>query len=168
MLKLAGRVLVNAVIGGVITALMGAACMAAARGIVGAIINHSGKRGGGGGNSAVFACGRLGAIIGLTGGLVGMLIFAVSAARTASLPLFTPLRSLAGRVALGQVVGTLGCATSFLLAAFVISQSQTRPLKLVIFENWLWLCGGAPLLMMCGAGALTKRDSPKTATLNAE
>ena len=103
------------------------------------------------------------------GAASGALIFVIATLKSAPGEIIAPVRALLGRVILGQLAGTLLACSAFL--AFEILKAQTQPLSLAksIGYDAFMLTWFGPPIMACGAiaGALTKRDWPETATLNA-
>ena len=168
MARVAARVLANALAGGVLFALLGALCIGSGGWLTGAIIDFSGVTGEG----PVYARqgAQMGVYLGVVSGVVGVLVFGIAALKAAPGELFAPLRALGGRVALGQVLGTLGAATFFFLFEAVQSHLQSQPFGFKVFGGAILIMFGAPVLMICGAiaGALSKRPARQSATLKAE
>ena len=84
--------------------------------------------------------------------------------------MFKPFCRIARSVFYGQFVGAIAFTSSFYLFEFARSLLTTRLLASLLLEDLIFAYVGAPILMICGAiaAALTKRDLPDSATLNAE
>ena len=165
--KFVARVVWNALAGGFLFAVVGALCLGAGGWLTGTIIDFSKITGEG----PVYA--RMGARLGIHSGAVcgvfGVFIFGVAAFRAPG-EFFAPLRALGGRVALGQVLGTLGAASSFFLFEFLVAQLPGQNFALNVFRDAFVLSLAAPVVMLCGAiaGALSKRPARRSATLKAQ
>ena len=165
---LASRVLANVIIGGLAFAFVGALCGGAAGSFLTFIVSIAvGEFGIG------MAFGQLtmfDAVLGFASGIVGAFIFGVAAWRAKPSQLLTPFYELRRRVFLGQMTGTLLACVSFFSFVVIKMNLQNITLGDSIGYDGIYLLLGAPILMICGAiaGALTKRDLPKVATLNAE
>ncbi len=151
--KIAGRVMANAIVGSVIVALIGALCVGAAGALMGWLLDirstppswDSGF---------LFPGAWLGAYLGSYSGLVGAV-----AAGVAAFDFKVPLRALLSRIALGQLLGTLGAVSSYLLLALAIAWTQSQPFTGTVEDNLELIIWGAPAAMIGGAiaGALWKR-----------
>ena len=164
----AWRVLANALVGGFAVAIVGALCSGAAGSFLTFIISLvTGEFGIGMifGKLTVF-----GATLGLVSGVIGIFIFAIAAWSAAVGPLLMPFCELKQRVFLGQLLGTLLASASFFVFEFLKSNLQNVAFADELKNEGHYLLLGAPISMICGAiaGALTKRDLPQSATLNAE
>ena len=162
------RVLVNAFVGGVATAIVGALCGGAVGSLVTFVVSLlTGEFGVGMiyGKLTIF-----GATLGLVSGIVGPFIFAVAAWRVVPSRFLMPFHKLKWRVFTGQALATLLACASFAVFGILKSNLQNMAFADQIKNEGHFLLVGAPFLMICGAifGALTKRDLPKTATLNEE
>ena len=170
MTKLAGRVLANAIIGGMAFALVGAFCVGLSGGFVGTALDYGGLLGAQGENGFGFPCAFAGAETGALSGIIGAVLFAIATIRAMPGRILAPLNALIGHITWGQIFGTASAFTSFMAFELVKTLINHQGLAPNIFDDLVWILYGAPLLMICGAiaAALTKRDSPKTATLKAE
>ena len=167
---LAIRVLANALIGGIAVAFVGAFCVGLAGGFVGTALDYGGFLGAQGETGFGFLGAFAGAEMGALSGIIGAVLFALATVRATPGQILAPLKALIGRVTLGQIFGTSGAFTSFMAFELVKTLINHQGLASNIFDDLVWILYGAPILMICGAiaGALSKRDLPKTATLNAE
>ncbi len=94
----------------------------------------------------------------------------VATLKSAPGEIIAPVRTLLGRVVLSQIAGTLITGSAFLTFAIVTARFQPLLLVTNVVYNALLPTKFAPPIVVCGAiaGALTKRDLPKVATLKAE
>ena len=161
----AWRVLANALVGGFATAMVGALCGGAVGSFITFVISLLlGEFG----IDMIF--GKLtvfGATLGLASGIVGLFIFAIAAWRATPNHFLMPFRELKRRVFLGQALATLLVCASFVVFEFLKSNLQNISFAAQLINEGHYLLVGAPILMICGAiaGALSKRDWPKVATL---
>ena len=169
MKVLSTRVLANAIIGGLLFAIVGALCLGTGGFLLGTALDRAGL-----GNILIFphfaAEGAdSGVLMGAISGIVGCFIFGIAALRV-SPNFFTPLRNLWARVALGQFMGALSAGATFLLCEYINARVQGQRLSQNVLADLPLITYAAPILMICGAiaGALSKRDLPQSATLNAE
>lgn len=164
--KLAARVILNGLAGGALFAVVGAFCIGLAGGIVGTVLDYFSVAGGG--NAFIGA--YIGFGLGALSGVCGVIIFGIAAFKIPSHRGLAPLRFLAARVIVGQVVGTIGAVTFFLFVETAKTRALGQPLSQGISEDLLWILFGAPILMICGAiaGALSQRETRQSATLKAE
>lgn len=115
------------------------------------------------------------AVLGFQRGLVcailsSIFIFGIAAFKENKQTVFDVMREISIRVIVGQFCGTCGAISTFLVVEFCLAHIQNAPFDQSVNEHapiFLW---ASPILMICGAiaGALSKRDLPKAATLNAE
>ena len=107
----------------------------------------------------------VGMSLGAWSGILGVIIFGVSAAKAGPGRCIREFTALCARVSLGQFAGTLAALTCYLAMALVISQIKTQPFIGTVEDNADWIVWGAPALMMCGAlaGALLFGRAPKIA-----
>ena len=153
------RVLTNAILGGVVAAVTGALCVATAGAFFGWMMDirstppswDSGF---------LFPGAWVGARLGVWSGLIGALAGAVAAWGDNSTRPMATLRALLNRVALGQLLATLGAVSSYLLLALVIAQLNAQPFIDTVEDNLELAIIGVPITMICGAiaGAIWKRD----------
>ena len=160
MRVLAWRIVVNAILGTLATAIVGELCL----GFAGIVITAAASLALNPWSDALAVQGFL------FNAAAGALIFVVATLKSAPGEIIAPVRALLGRVVLGQIAGTLITGSAFL--AFAIVKAQFQPLLFatsVVYDAFL-LTKFAPLIVACGAiaGALIKRDLPQSATLNAE
>ncbi len=169
MTILAGRVLANALVGGITFAFVGALCVGLAGGIIGIALDGWSRTFSPAAGYGFFGA-FIGAKVGAFDGIVGVFLFAIATIRAKPGRLLKPFSALIGRVITGQITGTMGALTSFMIFEFVKTLIISRGFSQNVFDDLLWILFGTPILMICGAiaGALTKRDLPKVATLNAE
>lgn len=161
--KAAKRIGANIVVGALLTAIVGALCVATAGALLGWILDirstppswDSGFLGPG-----LF----IGLFLGAWSGVLGALLGAVAACAARPGALFAPLAILK-RVALGQLLGTLGALSSYLFYALIIAQTQNQSFVGSVEDNLILALIGVPITMNCGAiaGALWKRTNPTTA-----
>ena len=165
MKVLAVRVVVNAVMGGLWFALIGALCIGLTLGLIGTVADYSGAFGANA--ESGFTGAIIGAKIGASSGIAGIVLFAIAAIRAMPGQLLEPFDVLFGRVICGQALGTIGALTSFVAFELAKTSINHRGFTLNSFDDSKWIIYGAPTLMICGAiaGALSKRDWPKVATL---
>ena len=159
---LVGRVLANALFGGVLAATVGTIGLGAS----GASQDWLGN--------SVFpfpanSPGRydlfnVSVLFGISVGLIlGALIFGIAAGKSAPGRLFAPLKELAWRVSLGQLVGIAGAASSFYAFEAVKATLNNESFAYSASLDMAGLLFGAPVLMICGAiaGALSKRPDTR-------
>ena len=156
--RVLGRVLTNAIVGGVVAAIAGALCVATAGAFFGWIMDlrstppswDSGF---------LFPGAWVGARLGVWSGFIGAIVGGVAALGDNSTRPLEKLRALLNRVALGQLLATLGAVSSYLLLALVIAQIKGDPFTGTVEDNLELAIYGVPVSMVCGAiaGALWKR-----------
>ena len=102
--------------------------------------------------------------IGFNGGislgfLIGLILFAVSAARTPPGRTFETLRALLVRVAVGIIAGAIGFCSLFLALEWAVSALTGKGFYVQAVSDSGLLFWGTIALMICGAiaGALAKR-----------
>lgn len=155
--KAAKRIAANIVGGAILTSLIGALCVATAGAFFGWMMDlrstppswDSGFLGPG-----LF----LGLFLGAWSGFLGALIGGVAAFGARPGAMFAPL-SIIKRMALGQVLGTLGALSFYLVFALALAQLNAQPFVGTVEDNLELAIWGVPILMNCGAiaGALWKR-----------
>ena len=160
------RVSANALIGGFATAIVGSLCGGAVGSFLIFVISLVTREFGIGmiyGKIMVF-----GATLGLVNGIAGLFIFAIAAWRAAPSHFLMPFHDLKRRVFLGQALATLIACASSVVFGIIKSNLQNIAFADELINEGHYLLVGAPILMICGAiaGALSKRDLPKVATLN--
>ena len=163
ILRVFGRVLTNAIVGGVIIAIIGALCVATAGAFFGWMMDIRSTPPAW--NMGFMGPGAfLGAFLGAWSGFVGALAGAVAALGDNSTRPLATLRALLNRVALGQLLATLGAVSSYLLLALAIAQIKGDPFIGTVEDNLELAIYGAPITMICGAiaGALWKRADGAT------
>ncbi len=163
MARLAGRVVANALVGGLIFAVVAAFCLGLGGALTGWILNPATNSG----DHYALIGAKMGVAQGVVSGVVGALIYAVIAFKTAPGRCFEPLFAGLSWVAAGQIGGVLIAATAFFAVELAKSQLQSRPFDQAVGGDVMFIFLGAPALMVCGAiaGALSKRIKPKTAAL---
>ena len=159
VLKVFGRVLTNAIVSGVVIAIIGALCVATAGALLGWILDIRSTPAiwdGGFFGAGLF----LGLCLGAWSGILGALVGGVAASKARPGALLAPL-SVLKRVALGQLLGTLAALSSYLIFALAVAQLNAQPFVGTVEDNLDLAICGVPVLMNCGAiaGALWKRDS---------
>ncbi len=166
---LAIRVLANALIGGLLFAIVGALCLGAGGFLLGTALDRVGL-----GNILIFPHfaaegAESGVLMGVISGIVGCFIFGIAALKI-SPTFFMPLHDFWARVSLGQFLGALSAGATFLIYEYINARVQGQRLAQNVLADLPLITYSAPILMICGAiaAALTKRDLPKVATLNAE
>ena len=168
MTSFAGRVLVNALVGGLISSIAGAFCL-----ILFSIFGDwlfnllPGALMLGGEQEDIMLSIILGVVL---GGIPGVFIYGIAAFKAKPTPFFAPLRWLTKRVVIGQIVGTLIACFSYLIFTFIVAQTQTQSFLTTVGDNFNLLPLSTFVLLVCGAiaAALTQRDLPQSATLKAE
>ncbi len=165
--KLAGRVLCNALAGGVLVAIVGAFCLGIAGASAFAVLDFLVYGKVMGGMQHGFRLSSFGSAIGF---VLGLLIFGIAAVKTPPGRLFAPLQRFVGRVALGQLLGTLGALSFFAVLVVAKAQLQNQSLAKTVSADLIFIAFGVPITMICGAiaGALSKREKRQSATLKAE
>ena len=98
--------------------------------------------------------------LGAWGGIVGIVAFAMAAWGAAPDRLPLSLRALMARMAMGQLFGTVGAVSSYLLFVYAIAQLRAQPFLGTVEDNLDLIIWGAPTSMLCGAiaGAVFKRE----------
>ena len=157
--KFAGRILASALIGGFFAAITGALCVGAAGALFGWILDirstppvwDSGF---------LFPGAWLGATLGSYSGFVGLIAGAVAAFGGKPKTSIAPPRALLRNIALGQIFGTIGAISSYLLIALAVVQFNGAPFVGTVEDNLELVICGAPIMAFCGAiaGALWKRE----------
>ena len=153
----AKRIGAGIIVGAITTAIVGALCVGAAGALLGAILDIRSTPAtwdGGFMGPGLFLGLHLGAWSGIWGAIVGGV--AAFGARPGAL--LAPL-SILKRVALGQLLATLGALSFYLILALVIAHVNGRTFVAAVEENLVLAIFGGPILMNCGAivGALFKR-----------
>ena len=145
------RILANAFAGGFHFAGVGSACGLLAGALTG--LFHGGWPGG-------FTGAFFGVPMGLLSGIPGSLIYAVAAARAEPGDALQPMKEIKDRVAIGQLLGTVGAASSFAMVELFRIYAQRITNSQGIDDSLLFMLI-APALMICGAiaGALWKRTN---------
>lgn len=148
---------VNLIVGGIITAIVGALCVGTAGGFLGYLLDLRGTPATWDGGFIVLGF-IIGAAWGAWSGIVGAIIFGVAASKAKPGRFFAPL-ALIKRVALGQLLGTLGALSSYLVFALAVAQFNGDPFIGTVEDHLELAMFGAPITMVCGAiaGALWKR-----------
>lgn len=155
------RVTLNAFAGALLAALVGALCGLMVSGLV-VWVERSASIA-----LKILSAPEFGAIItnamtaglAMLGALLGAIILAVAATRAKPGALMEPLLSLIGRVLLGQIAGTVGFCSLFLVVAGARASLSGQSFYLAAMNDSGWLFVGAPVMMLCGAiaGAFSKR-----------
>ena len=156
--KFAGRVLANALLGGIFVAITGALCVATSGALFGWILDIRSTPAtwdGGFMGPGLF----LGLSLGAWSGILGALVGGVAASKARPGALLAPL-SVLKRVALGQLLGTLAALSSYLIFALAVAQLNAQPFVGTVEDNLELAIFGVPILMNCGAivGALWQRE----------
>ena len=161
--RAAQRIGANIVVGAIVTAIVGALCVATAGALFGWMLDirstppswDSGF---------LFPGAWLGAYLGSFSGIVGALAAAVAALGGKPDDSVGPPRALLRNLAMGQLFGTLGAVSSYLLFAFGVAQWNGDPFIGTVEDNLELIIWGAPALMISGAilGALWKRADATT------
>lgn len=158
--KFAGRVLVSALIGGFFTAIVGALCGATAGALFGWILDIRSTPPSWDGEFLLPGA-WLVAYLGSFSGFVGLFAGAVAAFDGKPASSIVP-RALLRNLALGQLFGTGGAVSSYLLFAVAVAVAQFSgdPFVGIVEDNLELVIWGAPILMICGAvaGAIFRRD----------
>ena len=154
------RIGAHLVLGAASAAIVGALCIGAAGALIGGIMDirstpPSWSNGFG------FVGAWLGLYLGAFGGLVGALSASVVAFDSKSRTSFAPLRAMLARVALGQLLGTVGALSCYFVWVLFLMQTRLQPFVGTVEDNVEFILWGAPLTMICGAiaGALWKREA---------
>ena len=165
--RLMARAALHTLCGGILAALLGAACIAIAGALTGAFLDIGGTPADWQQGLIPFGC-FLGLYLGAwSGGLTGALIYALNAFLGAPGPRLLPRRPLVQAVSLGQIAATIGVCTSFFGAELLFSLLTHQAFSDLIDRHLMWIVCGAPALMVCGAiaGALwvsrRKNKSPR-------
>ncbi len=158
--RVAGRVLSSAIIGGVVSAIVGALCVGAAGALFGWLLDIRSTPASWD-SGFLFPGAWVGMSLGAWSGFVGLIAAGLVAFDMPSRHSFAPLRALLGRVAIGQLLGTLGAISSYLLLAWAIAQTQGQPFVGTVEDNLDLIIWAAPAAMIGGAiaGALWKRTN---------
>ncbi len=158
-----GRVLTGALFGGVVTAITGALCVATAGALLGWMMDLRSTPPSWD-NGFILPGAFAGVYLGVWSGLIGAIVGAVAALGDNSTRPLATLRALLSRVALGQLLATLGAVSSYLLLALVIAQIKGDPFTGTVEDNLELAIYGVPITMVCGAiaGALWKRADGAT------
>ena len=161
---LASRVVSHGILGGLLTAIVGAVCVGAAGAAIGAILDVASAPAQWDGGFMMPGA-FVGMSLGAWSGILGAIIYGIGAAKAGPGRCIREFTALCARVSLGQFVGTLSALTCYLAFAFVVSQIKTQPFIGTVEDNAELIVWGAPALMMCGAlaGALLFGRAPKTA-----
>ena len=143
-----GRVLVNALSGGLAFAIVGAFCGGAMGLLLGLIIGIGGIGG------------TIGAAIGAATGVVGILIYAIAVMGEPPGDLFEPFFDITARIAFGQVWGTIAACSTFLAFELVRSLFTDAGFSNNVGDDAPLMMLVAPILMICGAtiSVIFKRD----------
>lgn len=163
----AKRIGAGIVVSAILTGIIGALCVATAGALLGWILDirstppswDSGFLGPG-----LF----IGLFLGAWSGVLGALFGGVAAFTARPVHIFAPLEVIK-RVALGQLLGTLGALSSYLFYALILTQTQGQSFVETVEDNLILALVGVPILMNCGAiaGALWKRaDAPTAMAVN--
>ncbi len=172
---LAFRVLINTIIGSMLTTATGAVLLGNAGASVYAfrtqpIWTVSSRECGS--YFCYLETGNYGAITGAICGLIlGLFIFPTVTINEAQMRNgISAFINLCARVVLGQCFGVCCFVLSYFVIIYGTAQTQNQSFDDLTLGHHQWIIYGAPALMICGAiaGALTKRDLPKVATLKAE
>lgn len=159
-----GRVVANAIAGGLAFAVVGAFCGGIVGVCFGALCYSFNV-------DVMWRSARLGAYVGLASGVFGVLIYAIAAFTATPGDLFSPFHSLKKRVCLGQIFGTFLSCASFIVFECGKAALQKITLAQALNSNdAIYFICIAPITMILGAiaGAIFKREPPKVATLNAK
>ena len=161
--KFAGRVLASAFVGGLVAAIVGALCVGTAGVLFGWMLDirstppswDSGF---------LFPGAWLGAYLGSYSGVIGALAGGVAASGGKPTTSVVPPRALLRNIALGQVFGTMGAVSSYLIFALALAQLNAQSFVGTVEDQLDLILWGAPVMTICGAimGALWKsqaRDS---------
>ena len=146
-----GRALANALAGGLAFAIVGAFCGA----LTGFVTEVAAKD-----LEYAFAVAAYGAMVGAICGVVGVFIHFIVAATARPEKPWRGFVRLTARIAIGQLLGTLGIITAFLAFNLISSQINNESFSRAVNENWVFIMYSAPALMIIGAiaGAVFKRD----------
>ena len=158
--KFAGRVLAGAFLGGLFVAIVGALSVATAGALFGWMLDLRSTPPGGE-SGFLWPGAWLGAYLGSFGGFVGLFAGAVAALGGKPDTSVLPPRDLLRNIALGQLAGTLGAVSSYLIFALAVAQFNGEPFVGTVEDHLELIIYGAPILMICGAiaGALWKREA---------
>ena len=143
------------VLGALATALVGALCVGTLGALCGWVMDLS-SRPATWDDGFRFAGFGLGITLGAFGGIVGALFCGWAGLVAPPNRALLPPRALLGRIALGQVAGTLLAGATFVLWVLVQSQNTGQSFGRVLEDEVFLLLWAAPALMICGAiaGAL--------------
>ncbi len=160
--KFAGRVAANALIGGLLTALVGALCGGATSALLCYLLSLRGAPAAwdDGMTELIALQFIIGACLGAWSGIAGAFIFGATAATSGPGRLLAPL-ALVKRVALGQLLGALAALSSYLTFAWALAQFNAWPFLGTVEDNLELAIWGVPVTMIFGAiaGALWKREA---------
>ena len=146
-----GRVLANALAGGLAFAIVGAFCGAT----TGFVTEVAAKD-----LEYAFAVAAYGAMVGAICGVVGVFIHFVAAATARPEKPWKRFVRLTARMTIGQLLGTLGIITAFFTFNLITSQMNNGSFSRAVNENWVFIMYSAPALMILGAiaAAILGRD----------
>ncbi len=147
-----GRMIANALMGGLAFAVVGAFCGGGAALFVELLC--------GGWGEGVFPGVPVGAFVGVACGVVGIFIHLFSAIGAEPDEFWEPFFNLTARVSFGQLWGTVGACAAFLFLVWMRSLSTHSSFSANANEGALLFAVGAPALMIFGAiaAAVLKRD----------
>ena len=148
-----GRVVANALAGGLAFAIVGAFCGGGAVFVlslfeVGALGEGS------------FIGVPIGAIVGFVCGIAGLFIHLFSALKAEPGEFWQPFFDLTAPVSFGQFWGTVGACTAYLAFELLAALIRDTSFSAGVSEDMLLFAFGAPTIMICGAiaAAIFKRD----------
>ena len=147
-----GRVVANALAGGLAFAIVGLFCGALSGFIFGVIFEGSL------GGSLIIA--SYGILVGMACGVAGVLIHLAAALVAEPGEFWEPFFNLTASVSLGQMWGTIAAIAAFVAFELIDSQIHQASFSTTVGEDVIFFCFFAPALMICGAiaGAIWKRD----------
>lgn len=151
-----GRVLANALAGGLAFAVVAALCLGFCGGVTGWFLGESAEV-----KLIVAKFGvNAGVVIGGFSGVFGLIIFAIVAAKSKSEQFFGPLQNFLGCVTSGQVIGIVTAVAITLVFQLANAYLYHRALSAGIYSNAFLILLGTTALMIGGAiaAAIFKRD----------
>ena len=148
-----GRVLANALVGGLAFAVVGAFCGGGAAFIVSLFEAGALSQG-------AFIGVPFGAIVGFVCGIAGIFIHLFPALKAEPGDFWEPFFDLTAPIAFGQFWGTVGACTAYLAFELIAAPIRGTSLSTGVSEDMLIFAFGASILMICGAiaSAILRRD----------
>ena len=147
-----GRVVANAIAGGLAFSIIGALCGA----LTGFVLGFAWE----GSSDSAFGVAYFGALVGAASGVVGLVIHLLAALPAPPGEFWKPFFDLTARVSWGQMWGTFLAITSFF--AFELADSLVHNVSFAKTsqQDGIFIILFAPALMILGAvaGAIFKRD----------